>query len=53
MMYRAMFPDSFIDVEADSEEEAAEKAKGLFIAQIKAGEAEPIVWPTELEEDAE
>lgn len=46
MKYRAMI-ETFLDVEADSEEEAIEKAKEQAKKEIDSGEIHILVWEDE------
>ena len=42
--WRGLFPDHFIEVEADTEEEAERKMIELLKQQIESGEVKPIAW---------
>lgn len=49
MNWRGLFPDHFVEVEADTEEEAERKMIELLKQQIEAGDFKPIAWQHEPE----
>lgn len=49
MNWRGLFPDHFVEVEADTEEAAERKMIELLKQQIEAGEFKPIAWQDEPE----